>query len=193
MILLIIALCWDLMPTKIYHRFTSCCISICSHYVALHKGGLALRNAEIPNKNWSNVWTHNARWYRYLDSLIETNAFEISCLLCMSFCFVISCLPIWCKYNKLIIYLSRFQTWLYSMSFHSEYLIPNYTSTKRLFLVVLFFLLFLPTSNNVSKLLFFQLDPLESQSLHRRFQEAVVRGRSLLCRWRHQQGGTRAG
>ena len=33
--------------------------------------------------------------------------FEISCLLCMSFCFVILYVTIWCKDNKLIIYLSK--------------------------------------------------------------------------------------
>ena len=31
----------------------------------------------------------NARWHRYLDSLIETNAFENTCLLYMSFCYII--------------------------------------------------------------------------------------------------------
>ena len=35
----------------------------------------------------------------------ETNVFEISCLLCMSFCFVILYVTIWCKDNKLIFYL----------------------------------------------------------------------------------------
>jgi len=54
----------------------------------------------------SNVWTYYARWHRYFASLIETNVFEISCLLCMSFCFVILYVTIWCKDNKLIIYLS---------------------------------------------------------------------------------------
>ena len=37
-------------------------------------------------------------------SLIETNIFEISCLLCMSFCFVILYVTIWCKDNKQIFY-----------------------------------------------------------------------------------------
>ena len=37
----------------------------------------------------SNVWTYYARWHRYFASLIETNVSEISCLLCISFCFVI--------------------------------------------------------------------------------------------------------
>ena len=37
----------------------------------------------------SNVWTYYARWHRYFASLIETNVFEISCLLCISFFFVI--------------------------------------------------------------------------------------------------------
>jgi len=40
----------------------------------------------------------------------ETNVFKISCLLCMSFCFVILYVTIWCKDNKLIIYLSIYPT-----------------------------------------------------------------------------------
>ena len=60
----------------------------------------------MENSAPSNVWTYYARWHRYFASLIETNVFEISCLLCMSFCFVILYVTIWCKDNKLIIYLS---------------------------------------------------------------------------------------
>ena len=61
----------------------------------------------MENSAPSNVWTYFARWHRYFASLIETNVFEISCLLCMSFCFVILYVTIWCKDNKLIIYLSK--------------------------------------------------------------------------------------
>jgi len=42
----------------------------------------------MENSASSNVWTYYARWHRYFASLIETNVFEISCLLCISFCFV---------------------------------------------------------------------------------------------------------
>ena len=59
----------------------------------------------MENSASSNIWTYCARWHRYFASLIETNVFEISCLLCMSFCFVILYVTIWCKDNKLIIYL----------------------------------------------------------------------------------------
>ena len=54
----------------------------------------------------SSIWTYSAHWHRYLASLIETNVFEISCLLCMSFCCITLCVIIWCKDNKLIVYLS---------------------------------------------------------------------------------------
>ena len=60
----------------------------------------------MENSAPSNVWTYYARWHRYFASLIETNVFEISCLLCISFCFIILYVTIWCKDNKLIIYLS---------------------------------------------------------------------------------------
>ena len=36
----------------------------------------------MENSASSNVWTYYARWHRYIASLIETNVFEISCLLC---------------------------------------------------------------------------------------------------------------
>ena len=38
----------------------------------------------MENSAPSNVWTYYARWHRYFDSLIETNVFEISCLLAPS-------------------------------------------------------------------------------------------------------------
>ena len=57
----------------------------------------------MENSAPSNVWTYYARWHRYLDSLIETNAFENTCLLYMSFCYIIF-VTIWCKDNKQIFY-----------------------------------------------------------------------------------------
>ena len=53
----------------------------------------------------SNVWIHNARLYCYLDSLIETNAFEITCLLCISSRYIILYITVWCKDDKPIFYL----------------------------------------------------------------------------------------
>ena len=72
----------------------------------------------MENSAPSNVWTYCARWHRCFVSFIETNVLEshvffileISCLLCMSFCFVILYVTIWWKDNKLIIYL---QSWDY--------------------------------------------------------------------------------
>ena len=63
----------------------------------------------MENSAPSNVWTYCARWHRYFATLIETNIYEISCLLCMSFCFVILYVAIWCKkINWLSIYLAFF-------------------------------------------------------------------------------------
>ena len=53
-------------------------------------------------------------------TLIHWNVFEISCLLCMSFCFVILYVTIWCKDNKLIIYLSNpLKSFMSSVSRHT--------------------------------------------------------------------------
>ena len=65
----------------------------------LHKGFITFFWCIYPHKKYYFI----TFWY---SSLIETNAFEIPCLLCISFCFVILYVTIWCKDNKLIIYLS---------------------------------------------------------------------------------------
>ena len=59
----------------------------------------------IESSGPSNIWTYCACWHRYFTSLIETNVFELSCLLCISFCFVILYITIWCKDNTLFICL----------------------------------------------------------------------------------------
>ena len=60
----------------------------------------------MENSAPSNVWTHCARWHRYFASLIETNVFEISCFFLYIVLFCNLYLTIWCKDNKLIIYIS---------------------------------------------------------------------------------------
>ena len=64
----------------------------------------------MENSAPSNVWTYYARWHRYFASLIETNVFGnfMSSLYIVLFCkFYVT---IWCKDNKLIIYLSLSKT-----------------------------------------------------------------------------------
>ena len=58
----------------------------------------------MENSAPSNIWTYYAHWHCYSASLIETDVFEISCLLCMSLCFIIL-LVIISRKNKFIIYL----------------------------------------------------------------------------------------
>ena len=68
---------------------------------------------------------HCARWHRYLDRLIETNALEITCLLYMSFCYIIHLWPLDVRtINWLSIYLRTINRYSIQLSSRKRALTP---------------------------------------------------------------------